>query len=184
MSLGGNLSSGYTSQLTNNAIYCGITKSVSIAYSDPCCNSGNNVNGPVASRSSMYLIAKTCPSPTPADFAQMMNTSGGGAVQPAAQGDDQWGSSYQAPQPRQVAAAAPKRSWIARSMDEFRVAFFVTILVFVFSLPVVNFLFAHYVPSLVKSTGELTLIGLLAKSFAAGISFWVLQRVIVPLLSL
>lgn len=122
--------------------------------------------------------------PTPADFAQMMNTSGGGVVQPAAQGDDQWGSSYQAPQPRQVAASVSKRSWVARSMDEFRVAFFVTILVFVFSLPVVNFLFAHYVPSLVKSTGELTLIGLLAKSFVAGISFWILQRVIVPLLSL
>jgi hypothetical protein len=69
-------------------------------------------------------------------------------------------------------------------MDEFRVAFFVAILVFVFSLPVVNFLFAHYIPSLVKSTGELTLVGLLVKSFAAGGAFWILQRVIVPLLSL
>jgi hypothetical protein len=122
--------------------------------------------------------------PTPADFAQMMNTSGGGGGSPqaAAQGDDQWGA-YQAPQQRPV-AAAPKRSWLARGLDEFRVAFFVTILVFVFSLPVVNFLFAHYAPSLVKSTGDLTLIGLLVKSFAAGASFWLLQRVIVPLLSL
>ena len=69
MSLGGNLSSGYTSRLIDNVIYNGVTNSVSIAYSDPCCNSGNNVKGPVASRSSMYLISKTCPSPTPADFA-------------------------------------------------------------------------------------------------------------------
>ena len=124
--------------------------------------------------------------PTPADFAQMMNTSGGGGgggVQAAPQGDDQWGSAA-APQQRVAPAAPPKRSWLARSLDEFRVAFFVTILVFVFSLPVVNFLFAHYVPSLVKSTGELTIVGLLAKSFAAGASFWILQRVIVPLLSL
>jgi hypothetical protein len=69
MSLGGNLSSGYTSQLMDNAKYSGITKSVSIAYSDPCCNSGNYINSPVASRSSMYLISKSCPSPTPAEFA-------------------------------------------------------------------------------------------------------------------
>ena len=69
MSLGGNLSSGYTSQLTANTVYNGITKSVSIAYSDSCCNSGNTVNGPVAARSSLYLESKTCSPPTPAEFA-------------------------------------------------------------------------------------------------------------------
>jgi hypothetical protein len=69
-------------------------------------------------------------------------------------------------------------------MDEIRVASFVSILVFIFSLPVVNFLFAHYLPWSVKSTGELTMVGLLIKSIGAGISFWILQRVIVPLLSL
>jgi hypothetical protein len=37
---------------------------------------------------------------------------------------------------------------------------------------------------MVKSTGELTLLGLLMKSFAAGGAFWLLQRVVVPLLSL
>ena len=117
--------------------------------------------------------------PTPADFAQMMNTSGPVAAQ---QGGGQWA---QVQQPQKVAPPPPpKRSWLARTMDDFRVAFFVAILVFVFSLPVVNFLFAHYIPSMVKSTGELTLIGLLVKSFAAGSAFWILQRVIVPLLSL
>jgi hypothetical protein len=119
--------------------------------------------------------------PTPADFANMMNTKGPAA---ASQGGDEWGAAYQ---PQQRAAApppAPKRSWLARSLDEFRVAFFVSILVFVFSLPVVNFLFAHYIPSMVKPTGELTIVGLLVKSFAAGGAFWILQRVIVPLLSL
>ena len=118
--------------------------------------------------------------PTAGDFARMMNTSG----PVAAQQGDQMGASYQPQQRMAAPAPAPKRSWLARSMDEFRVAFFVAILVFVFSLPVVNFLFAHYIPSLVKSTGELTLVGLLVKSFAAGGAFWILQRVIVPLLSL
>jgi hypothetical protein len=119
--------------------------------------------------------------PTPADFAQIMNTGGGPTA--ASQGGDQWGSSYQ-PQQRAASPSAPKRSWFSRSLDELRVAFFVAILVFVFSLPVVNFLFAHYIPSMVKSTGELTMIGLLVKSLAAGGSFLVLQKVIVPLLSL
>jgi hypothetical protein len=117
--------------------------------------------------------------PSAGDFARMMNS---GPV--AAQQGDQMGAAYQPQQRMAAPAPAPKRSWLARSMDEFRVAFFVAILVFVFSLPVVNFLFAHYIPSLVKSTGELTLVGLLVKSFAAGGAFWILQRVIVPLLSL
>jgi len=119
--------------------------------------------------------------PTPADFAQMMNTSGPTA---APQGGEQWGASYQPQQRAPSPTLPPKRSWFARSLDELRVAFFVSILVFIFSLPVVNFLFAHYIPSMVKSTGELTIIGLLIKSIVAGASFWVLQRVIVPLLSL
>jgi hypothetical protein len=117
--------------------------------------------------------------PTPADFAQIMNTG----PTAANQGGNNFGS-YQKEQPRVVAPAPVKRSWLARSMDEFRVASFVSILVFVFSLPVVNFLFAHYIPWSVKSTGELTWVGLLIKSIAAGVSFWILQRVIVPLLSL
>jgi hypothetical protein len=116
--------------------------------------------------------------PTPADFAQMMNTG------PVAAGQGEWGSAYQGQKPRAAPAAAPKRSWLARSLDEVRIASFVSILVFVFSLPVVNFLFAHYLPWSVKSTGELTMVGLLIKSVAAGISFWILQRVVVPLLSL
>ena len=57
-------------------------------------------------------------------------------------------------------------------------------IVFVFSLPVVNFLFAHYIPSMVMPTGQLTTLGLLVKSMAAGSAFWMLQRVVVPLLSL
>lgn len=70
MSLGGNLSSGYTNKLTDNAIYSGITKSVSIAYSDPCCNnSGTSSSFTVASQPSMVILANQCPQPTPAEFA-------------------------------------------------------------------------------------------------------------------
>lgn len=117
--------------------------------------------------------------PTLGDFAQMMNSNGPAA---APQGGDQWGSAVAPPQ--RQAPAAPKRSWLTKALDEFRVPFIVAIIVFIFSLPVFNFVFAHYLPSVVKSTGELTLVGLGIKSLAAGASFWILQRVIVPLLSL
>lgn len=68
MSLGGNLSSGYTSKLTDATVYSGITKSVSIAYSNQCCtNPGNTYT--TASQPSMILVENECRLPTPAEFA-------------------------------------------------------------------------------------------------------------------
>ena len=55
---------------------------------------------------------------------------------------------------------------------------------FVFSLPLINILFAHYLPRMVLPTGQLTSLGLLMKAGAAGGAFWLLQRVIVPLFNL
>ena len=126
--------------------------------------------------------------PTPADFAQMVGSVRGAgadmpALPPAPQGAFA-GAPYVAHAAPTYIPAPAKKSWLARTADELRTAAFVTILVFLFSLPVVNFLFAHYLPSMVKSTGELTVLGLLMKSFAAGVAFWLLQRVVVPLLSL
>jgi hypothetical protein len=121
--------------------------------------------------------------PTPADFAQIMGGGGGGAGGPVAapQGDANY-AAVAPPTPSYV-PSAPKRSFLMRVADEFRTAILVSILVLTFSLPVVNFLFAHYLPRLVKPTGELTMIGLLVKSLGAGAAYWALQRVIIPLLS-
>jgi hypothetical protein len=68
MSLGGNLSSGYTSQLIDQAVYCGITKSASIAYSEPCCNNSGTTSA-AASQPSMIIFKNACQPPTPAEFA-------------------------------------------------------------------------------------------------------------------
>jgi hypothetical protein len=131
--------------------------------------------------------------PTPADFAAMMAGGGAGAHGiPVGAGGPQGyagpgavGAAWQPAGSGARPAYVPKKAgWLTRMMDEFRTPFFVVILVFVFSLPVVNFLFAHYLPRMVKPTGELTVVGLLIKSFAAGGAFWLLQRVVVPLLSL
>lgn len=136
-------------------------------------------NGPVTS----HMIGNS--HPTPADFTQMMNTHQPVAAPQGGNGPmGNMGATYNAPQQYVAPAPAPKRSWLSRSIGELRVAVLVAILVFVFSLPVVNFLFSHYIPYLVKSTGELTWIGLLVKSLVAGLTFWIIQRVVVPLLSL
>ena len=113
--------------------------------------------------------------PTPADFAAAMHGSGN--------------SSYaSANDPPAVKPSMDKykmrKSLLQRFTDEFKVPLMVAVLVFAFSLPVVNFLFAHYFPSMILPTGQLTMIGLVLKSLTAGASFWVLHRVIVPLFSL
>jgi hypothetical protein len=111
--------------------------------------------------------------PTPADFAAAMHSGGGG------------GAPYQDPAPPAVQQyRPPKKSYIQRFLEEFKIPILVSIIVFVFSLPVINFLFAHYLRSMVLATGQLTMVGLLIKSLGAGVVFWVLQRVIVPLFSI
>jgi hypothetical protein len=65
-----------------------------------------------------------------------------------------------------------------------KVPILVSLIVFLFSLPIINIIIGTYIPSFVKGTGELTVLGLLLKSFTAGGTFWLLQRVVVPLLSL
>lgn len=111
--------------------------------------------------------------PTPADFAATMGGGSMAAYAPSA-------ASPRAAYP----VTGPKRGITQRFAEEFKLPILVSILVFVFSLPVVNILFAHYIPSMILPTGQLTTVGLIIKSFAAGASFWVLQRIIVPLLSL
>ena len=113
--------------------------------------------------------------PTPADFAAAMHS------QPHSAG----GAAYQeAPPPAPVQYRPSKRSYVQRFGEEFKIPILVSIIVFIFSLPVINVLFAHYIPSMILPTGQLTTIGLMIKSVVAGIVFWVLQRIIVPLLSL
>lgn len=80
--------------------------------------------------------------------------------------------------------APMKKAWYTRIAEELKMPILVALLVFIFSLPVIHIIIGSYIPSLVKSTGDLTTIGLLLKSLTAGFTFWILQRVIVPLLSL
>jgi hypothetical protein len=79
---------------------------------------------------------------------------------------------------------APSKNLYGRILEEMKVPFVVALLFFVFSLPPIRVLIAHYLPSLIKQTGEFQTTGLVVVSLLSGVTFWLLQRVIAPLLSL
>jgi hypothetical protein len=121
--------------------------------------------------------------PTPADFAAAMAGMAGarpsetqlmGAPIGTLPG---YSSTTQAYEP-------PVKNFYGRVLDDLKIPFVVAFLFFVFSLSPVRILVAHYIPHLVKPTGEFTILGLGSASLVVGLIFWFLQRVISPLLSL
>jgi hypothetical protein len=116
--------------------------------------------------------------PTPGDFARAMVGLPNGMGSPLMPG-----GGGQAP-PAPIAYEPPRKNFYTRVLEEAKVPFVVMFLFFVFSLPPIRILFAHYLPQFVKPTGEFQIVGLLIVSLLVGLCFWLLQRVIVPLLSL
>jgi hypothetical protein len=110
--------------------------------------------------------------PTAADFASMMQATGGYAPFAAAP---------QQPQPQLL--AAPKSNWYGDIISQFRQPLLVAIIFFVISLPALNVLIGFYIPALLRPGGDLTTMGLLAKSLLAGSLFWFIQRILVPLMA-
>ena len=119
--------------------------------------------------------------PTPADFAAAMVGVASSRPDVASMS-----ASYTAaPMPGFAEApASESKNIYSRIVAEIKVPFVVAILFFIFSLPPVRVLVSHYMRSLIKPTGELNLLGLLFISGIVGAVFWLLQRVIAPLLSL
>jgi hypothetical protein len=128
--------------------------------------------------------------PTPADFAAAMvgsrvdpgamygNASASAAYPQQGQGQGQ-------PIPGSMPYdATPSKNIYGTILGEIKIPAIVALLFFVFSLPPVRVLVAHYMPSLIKATGEFHITGLLVISMMVGITFWILQRIIAPLLSL
>lgn len=112
--------------------------------------------------------------PTPADFAAAIHGVGNRFESYLPQQP-----SFQ--QPQQF--AEPKKNLYGKLLDEMRTPLVVAFVFFMISLPAINLLFAHYIPYLVLPTGSLTTFGLAIKSILAGLFFWLLQRVIAPLLN-
>lgn len=117
--------------------------------------------------------------PTPADFAHAMY-AGGGSAMPM--------NPYlpmQPPQGFQPVQEQQRSLWSALSLSvtrELKTPLLVALIVFVVSLPFVNTMIGLYMPSLLRMGGDLTTIGLGLKSLLGGTLFWILNRIVAPLI--
>ena len=119
-----------------------------------------------------HMIGKDFP--TAGDFSTMMNQSSGAPYQ---QGQQQ---QQQAPILTQLSTG---KGYFSDLIHQLRQPLLVAIIFFIVSLPVINVLIGHYLPSLLKAGGDLTTVGLLVKSLGAGAAYWVILHVLVPLVS-
>jgi hypothetical protein len=122
-----------------------------------------------------HLIGKSYP--TPADFAQLMTSGYAPAMQSL---PTQQVANSQSPQ---LTNLMGKGNWYTDIVKHLRTPVLVALIVFIVSLPVVNVMIGHYVPNLLRAGGDLTTLGLLAKSAFAGGLFWTIQNILVPLVA-
>lgn len=127
-----------------------------------------------------HMIGKAYP--TPADFSNMMNQGAYANANGAQQQGQQQGQQGQQAQPILTQLTSGK-GWITDYIQQLRLPLLVAILFFIASLPVVNVLLGYYMPSLLRAGGDLTTLGLLAKSLGAGAVYWIILNVIAPLVS-
>lgn len=119
--------------------------------------------------------------PTPADFAAAMVGVASSRPDIAAMA-----APVGQPMPGAIPMTyeAPSKNLYGTVLQEAKVPLVVAFLFLVFSLPPIRVLIAHYAPSLIRHTGDYHMTGLLVVSVLVGVCFWLLQRVIAPLLSL
>jgi len=123
-----------------------------------------------------HMIGKDYP--TPADFANLMH----------APQYSHGGSQFASVAP-QVVAQQPTLIEIAKGnmysdiISQIKQPILVAIIVFIVSLPIINVLIGHYLPSLLRIGGDLTTAGLAVKALVGGFLFWFIQKVLVPLMA-
>lgn len=144
-------------------------------------NSPNpNTTYPVAidpGTATAHMIGKEYP--TAADFANLMHTSNAGA------GGSQFASvmpSHIMPQ-QPTLVEATKGNIYSEIIAQIKLPLLVAIIIFIVSLPVINVLIGHYIPSLLRLGGNLTTAGIAIKSLFGGFLFWFIQKVLVPLMA-
>jgi hypothetical protein len=122
-----------------------------------------------------HMIGKDYPSA--ADFANLMHSPS----------YSHGGSSFAAVPP-QMAAPQPtlieptKGNFYSDLITQAKQPLLVAIIVFIVSLPIINVLIGHYIPSLLRVGGDLTTAGMAVKALIGGFLFWFIQKVLVPLM--
>jgi hypothetical protein len=115
--------------------------------------------------------------PTPADFAALMGQGYmPNAMANGANTTQNYGGGFDGQQQQQTGS-----KWMTWIFNELRIPIFVAIVFFLLNLPAANVMFAHVLPSLITSTGNFTVMGQLSKAAMAGVAFWLLHRVLAPL---
>ena len=122
-----------------------------------------------------HMIGKEYPST--ADFANLMHSPS----------YSHGGSPYASVAPHQMVApptlVETKGNFYSDVMAQMKQPILVAIIIFLVSLPVLNVLIGHYVPSLLRIGGDVTTAGLVVKSAIGGFLFWFIQKVLVPLMA-
>ena len=122
-----------------------------------------------------HMIGKDYP--TPADFANLMHS-------PQFAGGSQFANvapPAQVQQPTLIETV--KGNMYSDIISQIKQPLLVAIIVFIVSLPIVNVLIGHYLPSLLRIGGDLTTAGLVVKALVGGFLFWFIQKVLVPLMA-
>ena len=86
------------------------------------------------------------------------------------------------PAPTPVLIQPTKGNMYSDIMSQMKQPLLVAIIIFIVSLPIINVLIGHYLPSLLRLSGELTTVGLVVKSLVGGFLFWFIQKILVPLM--
>jgi hypothetical protein len=121
-----------------------------------------------------HMIGKDYP--TAADFAHLMHS-------PQFGGGSQFANVMSAPPVQQpTLIETVKGNMYSDIISQIKQPLLVAIIVFIVSLPIVNVLIGHYLPSLLRMGGDLTTAGLGVKALLAGFLFWFIQKVLVPLM--
>jgi hypothetical protein len=122
-----------------------------------------------------HMIGKEYPST--ADFANLMH----------APSYSHGGSAFASIAPQQMVApptlVETKGNIYSDILAQIKQPLLVAIIIFLVSLPVLNVLIGHYIPSLLRIGGDVTTAGLAVKSVIGGFLFWFIQKVLVPLMA-
>lgn len=123
-----------------------------------------------------HMIGKDYPSP--ADFANLMHSP------QFTHGGSQFANVVPPRAIQQPTLIEPtKGNMYSDIIVQIKQPLLVAIIVFIVSLPIINVLIGHYVPSLLRLGGDLTTAGLVVKSLIGGFLFWFIQKVLVPLMA-
>jgi hypothetical protein len=121
---------------------------------------------------SAHMIGKDFPSS--ADFANLMHSQSYGS----------FGGQQQQHASQQQAPTLVHANVYSDIIGQIKQPLLVAIIIFLVSLPILNVLIGHYIPSLLRIGGDLTTAGLILKSLIGGFLFWFIQKVLVPLMVL